>query len=122
MVLPVVTAIIKTLKINPDKMRAALDEELLATDLADYLVKKGMPFRQAHHVVGQVVQIAQEQHIKLSQVALSDLRELSPLFEADVRSVFDFDAAVARRAAPGGTSPEAVRMQIKAAKEWLAER
>ena len=121
-VLPVVTAIIKTLKVNPDKMRAALDEELLATDLADYLVKKGMPFRQAHHVVGQVVQMSQEQKVGLSQIALSDLRGLSPLFEADVRSVFDFDAAVARRAAPGGTSPEAVRMQINAAKAWLDAR
>ena len=58
-ILPVVTAIIVTLQVNADKMKAALGEELLATDLADYLVAKGLPFRQAHHVVGEVVAIVE---------------------------------------------------------------
>jgi len=118
-ILPVVTAIIRTLQVNPDRMRAALDEELLATELADYLVGKGMPFRQAHHVVGGVVQFAAANRLKLSQVPLDKLRELSELFDADVASVFDFDAAVARRAAPGGTAPQAVQAQIKAARQWF---
>jgi argininosuccinate lyase len=117
--LPVITAIVRTLQINTEKMRAALGEELLATDVADYLVKKGMPFRQAHHVVGQVVQIAAEQNTLLSQVPLDALRELSNLFAEDVASVFDFDASVARRKALGGTAPEAVKTQIQTAKTWL---
>ena len=104
--LPVMTAIIRTLQINPDKMRAALTEELLATDLADYLVKKGMPFRQAHHIVGQVVQLAQQQEVALSQVSLLDLRQLSDLFDDDVQTVFDFDA----RCRPAGR-PQAVPHQ-----------
>lgn len=117
--LPVITAVIKTLRVNPDRMRAALDEELLATDLADYLVHKGLPFRQAHHVVGRVVQFAAEAGLKLSRIPLADLKALSDLFEEDVRAVFDFDAAVARRAAPGGTAPQAVRQQIVEARQWL---
>jgi argininosuccinate lyase len=117
--MPVTTAIIRTLQVNPDKMRAALAEEMLSTELADYLVKKGLPFRQAHHIVGQVVQVAQEQDITLSQIPLEKLRELSDLFDGDVMAVFDFDAAVARRIAPGGTAPDAVKAQIAAAKQWM---
>jgi argininosuccinate lyase len=120
--LPVMIAVIHTLQVNPEKMRAALDEELLATELADYLVKRGMPFRQAHHVVGQVVQIAQQEKTKLSNIPLARLRELSDLFDEDVSTMFDFDAAVARRAAPGGTAPEAVQAQIAAARQWMEMR
>jgi argininosuccinate lyase len=117
--LPVVTAIINTLQINPDRMRAALTEDMLATDMADYLVRKGMPFRQAHHVVGQAVRLAAEQRIPLAQLSLSSLQELSNLFAADVSSVFDFEASVARRKVIGGTAPEAVAEQISAAQAWL---
>lgn len=120
LVLPVVTAIIRTLHVNPAKMRAALDEELLATEMADYLVRKGLPFRQAHHAIGSVVRYASANSLKLSQVPRDKLQEISPLFDADVSAVFDFDAAVARRAAPGGTAPEAVRQQIAEAQQWLA--
>ena len=81
-----------------------------------------MPFRQAHHVVGQVVQISQEQKIKLSQISLDQFRELSPLFDEDVSGVFDFDAAVARRVVPGGPAPEAVRKQIEMARQWMESR
>ncbi|MBZ0303889.1 MAG: argininosuccinate lyase, partial [Anaerolineae bacterium] len=120
--LPVVTAIMQTLQVNPDRMRAALDEEMLATDLADYLVHKGLPFRQAHHIVGGVVRLAASQKLRLSQVPLDSLRELSDLFDADVSGVFDFDQSVARRAAPGGTAPQAVQAQIEAARDWMQGR
>jgi argininosuccinate lyase len=119
MILPVITAVIRTLKLNPDKMRAALDDDMLATDLADYLVRKGMPFRQAHHVSGRAVRLAGERGVGLSKLTLEDLRGLSELFEDDVASVFDFDASVARRKAVGGTAPQAVRKQIEAAKRLL---
>jgi len=120
LVLPVVTAIIRTLQVNPEKMRAALDEEMLATELADYLVRKGLPFRQAHHAIGAVVRYASSSGLKFSQIPLDKLQEISPLFDTDVSTIFDFDAAVARRAAPGGTAPEAVRQQIAEAHKWLA--
>ncbi len=117
--LPVVTAIIRTLKLNPDKMRAALGEDMLATDLADYLVGKGVPFREAHHIVGRIVSMTTDKGINLSQIPFSDLQDLSPAFEADVAQVYDFKASVARRRAPGGTAPEAVTKQIEQAKTWL---
>jgi argininosuccinate lyase len=94
---------------------------MLATDLADYLVAKGMPFREAHHVSGRAVRMAGEQGIQLSQLSLEDLQELSPLFDADVANVFDFDKSVARRKAAGGTAPEAVKAQIEAARGWLRQ-
>jgi argininosuccinate lyase len=119
--LPVVTAIIHTLQLNPAVMRAALGEDLLATDLADYLVRKGLPFRQAHHVVGSAVRLAGERGVPLSQLTPADLRALSDLFDADVLDVFDFDASVARRKATGGTAPEAVERQISTARTWLGE-
>jgi argininosuccinate lyase len=119
LLLPVITAIIHTLKLNPDKMRAALTEDMLATDLADYLVRKGFPFRQAHHVVGQVVQRAAQDNVGLAHLSPESLSELSDLFTADVQSVFDFEASVARRSAPGGTAPSAVVEQIQSAKTWL---
>jgi argininosuccinate lyase len=119
LLLPVVTAIITTLKLNPDRLRAALNEDLLATDLADYLVHKGLPFREAHHVVGQAVRLANEQSIRLSAIPLDAYQQLSPLFTDDVINTFDFEASVARRNSTGGTAPEAVSEQIAVAKIWL---
>lgn len=119
-ILPVITAIIVTLRLNPDKMRAALDEDLLATDLAEYLVRRGLPFRQAHHVVGTAVRTAASQGVRLSQLPIETYRSLSELFGEDVYSVFDFDLSVQRRAATGGTAPAAVRRQLEAAHAWLA--
>jgi argininosuccinate lyase len=117
--LPVVIAVIRTLKLNPDKMRAALDPDMLATDLADYLVKKGMPFREAHGVSGRAVRLAAAKGVRLTDLTLDDLRPLSALFEADVSEVFDFAASVARRDNIGGTAPNAVRAQIETAKTLL---
>ncbi len=122
LLLPVITAIIQTLKLNPDKMRAALDPDMLATDLADYLVKKGLPFREAHHIAGRAVVLATEQGIKLTELSLETLQGLSDLFSNDVVEVFDFAASVARRRAAGGTAPDAVREQITLAQTWLANR
>jgi argininosuccinate lyase len=120
LLLPVITAVIATLQLNPDRMRTALSDDLLATDLADYLVRQGMPFREAHHVVGQIVKLAAQGGVRLSQVPLDKLRQLSGLFQDDVISIFDFAASVARRTSPGGTAPEAVAQQIAQAKAWMA--
>jgi argininosuccinate lyase len=119
LVLPVVTAIVRTLRMNPDRLRAALVDEMLATDLADYLVNKGMPFRQAHHAAGQAVKAAQDQGIGLSQLSVETLRAISPLFTNDVTGVFDFGQSVAARRAYGGTAPDAVREQIAGARQLL---
>jgi len=118
--LPPLTGLIATLTLNPDRMRAALDEAMLATDLADYLVEKGVPFRQAHALAGQVVQLAESKHVPLSGLTLDDYHTISDVFDADVQSVFDFDAAVARRKASGGTGD--FDDQVQRAQSWLSGR
>ena len=117
--LPVMTAIVASLQVNADKMAASLTEELLATDLADYLVRKGVPFRQAHHIVGEAVHLASEDQTNLSGLALSSLQAISQHFDDDVADVFDFARSVAQRKSYGGTAPEAVRKQITLAKSHL---
>ncbi len=117
--LPVMSATIRSLQINADAMAAALTEDLLATDLADYLVLKGLPFRQAHHAVGAVVRRAAELSIDLSALPLADLQAIHPLFSPDVAAVFDFEQSVAQRRNYGGTAPEAVKIQIGEAKARL---
>ncbi len=111
--LPALDGLLQTMTLHPETMRAALDESMLATDLADYLVLKGMPFREAHHTAGQMVREAERLKVKLSELPLGDYRSVSELFAADVYEVFNFDAAVARRLVPGGPAPEAVEAQIR---------
>jgi len=111
---------VRALALVPERMRAALDEGMLATDLADYLVRRGVPFRQAHGLAGLAVRLAEAKGVPLSALALDDYRALSDAFGADVTQVFDFDAAVARRAAFGGTGE--VSGQLARARAWLGER
>jgi argininosuccinate lyase len=114
LMLPVVTGALATLTVNADRMLAALDISLLSTELADYLVRKGVSFREAHHIVGQAVRLG-----PLDTIRLERLRELSPAFDADVVEVWDFRAAVNRRTVPGGTSEVSVWAQITEAKTRL---
>lgn len=117
--LPVTAGLLRKIHIRPEAMRQALDPALLATDLADYLVQRGMPFREAHRVVGQVVRRAQETGARLDQAPLSSLQEISPVFAADVADVFNFELAVNRRSTDGGTALQAVRRQLDQARQAL---
>lgn len=118
--LPPLAGLVRALTLVPERMRAALDEGMLATDLADYLVGRGVSFRQAHGLAGQAVRLAETRGVPLSALALDDYRTLSDAFGPDVLGVFDFDAAVARRAVFGGTGE--VAGQIARARVWLAGR
>jgi argininosuccinate lyase len=117
LMLPVLAGAIATITVNADRMAAALDTSLLATELADYLVRKGLPFREAHHIVGQVVQKAECE--KLERLSLEALREINPVFAEDVAEVWDFRAALNRRNLSGGTGVEAMRNQIRLAQTRL---
>lgn len=117
--LPVVTATVGSLQIKAEAMAAALTDDLLATDLADYLVGKGVPFRQSHHIVGQIVRLAAASEVSLSQLPLSALMGVSEFFGEDVAQVFNYARSVAQRNSYGGTAPEAVRAQIARAKARL---
>lgn len=121
LLLPVVTALIDTMTLHPEQMRAALDEGMLATDLADYLVLKGIPFRQAHHLAGQTVKLAESEGLTLTQLSLEQYHKVSLDFAEDVYDVLDFDKAVERRNAFGGPAPDAVRVQIAHLAQRLRE-
>jgi len=91
---------------------ASADPSLLATDLADYLVKKGMPFRKAHHVVGQLVALAEKQGKSLAGLAGSEFRAVDKLFGEDVAEVLDLHKAMARRNLTGAPGTDEVRTQL----------
>jgi argininosuccinate lyase len=88
---------------------------LLATDLADYLVMRGVPFREAHGLVGQVVHLAEVKGVEITGLKTADFQAISEHFGEDVVGVFDITAALAARKAVGGTAPEALAGQVKTA-------
>ncbi|HRX01669.1 MAG: argininosuccinate lyase [Anaerolineae bacterium] len=110
--LPVATGVVQTLSINPQRMQAALGDELLATDLAEHLVRRGVPFRQSHELVGRAVKRAEALDIPLGKLPLAEFQAISPEFGVDVATVFDFEQSVERRDVYGGTSRRAVQEQI----------
>jgi len=111
--LAVMKRVLETMRINPARMKSALEEGYLdATELADYLVAKKVPFRDAHHLVGRIVLHASRLNLRLDQLSLSEYKKFSLLFEQDLFSVLDPDKAVARRRERGGTAPDAVRQAL----------
>jgi argininosuccinate lyase len=100
---------------------AAADPLLLATDLADYLVRKGMPFRQAHHVVGSVVALAEKWGKPLNQLTLAEYQGVDRTFEPDVMDVFDLKKAMQRRAITGAPGTAQVKAQLKRWQRQLAK-
>ena len=120
LVLPVAAGMMRTLRVNPDRMHAALDDSMLSTDLADYLVRKGVPFRQAHNIVGRIVRYGIERGKPLRDLSLAEWQRVWPLFEADVADVFDFQRSVEQKDSPGGTARSAVEAQIARARELMA--
>ncbi|HPI73205.1 MAG TPA: argininosuccinate lyase [bacterium] len=115
------SGVVATLQVDPQAMRQALDPMLYATDMADYLVQRGMPFRQAHAVVGEAVRLAETRRLSLSQLALQDLQQLSPLFASDVATLFDPLGSLNKRNIYGGTGVESVRRQIETALAFLSK-
>ena len=111
--LSVATGAIATTKFNTDRLRAAASNPaLLATEAADYLVRKGIPFRQAHDIVGKVLREAEKQNVAWTALPLDILKTISPAFEADFAKSFSVDAALAAKKVRGGTAPDAVRAAI----------
>lgn len=117
--LPVVAGVIRTLKVDAQRMEAVLDAGILATDLADYLVRKGVPFRQSHNLVGQLVRRAEELGVPLDELDLGGYQAISPAFADDVYEVFHYTGSVEARHVEGGTAPSAVKTQIARAREAL---
>ncbi len=120
--LQIAGGVLATLTVNAERMVAALVPEMLATDLAEYLVRKGIPFRETHHVAGAAVRLAEAMGVPLSGLRAADLQTLHPAFGADVVAVWSFERSVEQRDAAGGSSQRAVRAQVNELREWLAAR
>ena len=117
-ILPVIAGALRTITVRSERLRGAIDSTMLATDLADYLVGKGIPFREAHSLAGKAVRAAAEKGVGLDQLSLNEWQAVGP-FEADVVQVFDARTSVEKRNAIGGTSPQSVKDQIQVAKSKI---
>ncbi len=115
------SGMLATMRVNADNMIAQAQKGYLAaTDVADYLAKKGLPFRRAHEIVGHLVHLCEQRGCELEDLSLDDFKAESDLFEADIMEQLDLRSIVEARNTPGGTGGEAVRVQLAQAKERLA--
>ena len=121
MTLTIYADMIGGIEVKADRMRAAASEGYAtATDLADYLVKKGAPFRDAHETVARAVRHAEERGCELAALPLADLQSFSPAIADDVYQVLALEGSVASRNHAGGTAPEQVRSAVQAARALIA--
>ena len=119
--LTVYARILRGMKVNRAVMKRAVEEDFSnATDLADYLAKKGLPFREAHAVAGQAVHYCIERKKWFADLTVEEFQKFSPLFAADIKDVIRPENCVANRNSSGGTSPAQVKNQIEAARQLMA--
>jgi argininosuccinate lyase len=121
-ILPAMAGAVATAEFRPERIRAVMDTQLLATDLADLLVRKGVPFRKSHEAVGKLVREAEERGVALAELPVDAFLEVAPEFGADVHAVFDWERSVEARRAPGGTARAPVEAQLAEAERRLAKR
>lgn len=120
MSLEVMAGMVPGLRFVPEKMAATMKRGFLnATELADYLAAKGIPFREAHHITGAAVAYAEENGKGLEELNIEELQQFSQDIDEGVFEVLEYAAAVKRRTSPGGTGPESVARQLSAVREWL---
>jgi len=119
LVFPVMNGTLATMSICPDAMARALSPELLATDLADYLVDKGVPFRDSHRIVGEIFAVAAEKGVDVASLDLSDLRSYAAAFDEDVREVWSYERSVGRKTSRGGVAATAIDEQLRRARDKL---
>ncbi|KAJ4390330.1 hypothetical protein N0V85_007327 [Neurospora sp. IMI 360204] len=116
----IANGVLATLSIQPEKMKESLDPFMLATDLADYLVRKGVPFRETHHISGRCVALSEQTGIPMDKLSYEQLKGIDARFEEDISKVFDYEKSVEMRSAKGGTSKACVQEQIQVLKSMIA--
>ncbi|MBS0191852.1 MAG: argininosuccinate lyase [Phycisphaerales bacterium] len=122
MCLRVLVRVLDTLKVRPDRARdSALDGYANATELADYLVARGIPFRDAHDIVGRLVRLAIEKRQRLEDLSLGQMQAVDGRIEQGVYESLKLETGLARREIPGGTGPQAVESAVRAARRRLNE-
>ncbi|ELT94555.1 hypothetical protein CAPTEDRAFT_159436 [Capitella teleta] len=117
--LQVTTGTLSTLTVHAEVCKQALSPDMLATDLAYYLVRKGIPFREAHGLSGQCVAFAEEKKCALNELTVQDLQTISGSFSDDVMKVWDYEYSVEQYQSAGGTSRASVQKQIEQLNAWL---
>ncbi len=115
--LPVITGALQAMSLNKDALDQAVDPAMMATDLADYLVEQGLPFREAHHLTGRAVRLAMERGQSLAELPLQAYRSLHAAFEENLYRIFDPQESVRKKSALGGTAPQAVQTQLEQARQ-----
>lgn len=119
--LDIYAGMISTMTVNGDHTRQVLESDFSnATDMADYLAKKGLPFRQAHAVVGSAVHYCIEHHKVLLDLSMEEFRSMSPLFEEDIKEALSIENCVKNRESYGGTGPKSVERQQTHAEKVIA--
>ncbi|KAK1760138.1 argininosuccinate lyase [Echria macrotheca] len=116
----IANGVLATLTIQPEKMQASLDPFMLATDLADYLVRKGVPFRETHHISGRCVALSEQTGTPMNELTYEQLKGVDARFDKDISEVFNYEKSVEMRSARGGTSKSSVLEQIKVIRGMIA--
>ena len=120
-VLQVSAGTLKSLTIDKENCMRALSPDMLSTDVAYYLVRKGIPFREAHRLSGEVVALAEIMGVPLNELSYERMRSVSELFTPDIDRVWDYNSSVEQYSSIGGTSKSSVMQQIESVKKWLSK-
>ena len=111
---------IGTMKINSERMREAVFSNFsTATDLADYLVKNGVPFRKSHEIIGSIVRFCEENNFNFFELSLDNLNKFSPVFKDDIKEIINPENSTERKESAGSTSTIEIKAQIKKIKDIL---
>ena len=114
---------LSTMSVKSENMRSAAAGGFInATDCADYLVKKGLPFREAYTIVGRLVSQCITNDKTLENLSIDEYKAVSPVFDTDVYDYISLETCLANRKVPGGPAPESVLIQINSAKDFIKER
>ena len=117
--LAVFNGVVASMKLKPDAMRRKMNESLFATDIADYLVKKGLPFRESHRITGELVRLSIASECSLSELSIERYKKISPLFGNDVYEIFNWEHSINLRDIDGGTGWNSICKQIEKARKIL---
>lgn len=115
--LQIFLGVVSTMAPVPERLSALLVPEMLATDIAEYLVRKGVPFRETHHIAGAAVKLAEDRKVPLDHLTVTDLRTLHPLFSEDVTAIWSYNNSAESRSSEGGTAKSQVLRQIEEIKD-----
>ncbi len=113
------TGVISTLVTNKERMVDALNIEMLSTDVAYYLVRKGLAFRQAHSIAGEIVKLAELKNCDMSKLTIHDLKNIHSAIDTDIIEVWHFEKSVEQYKVKGGTAKESVLSQIEILKNLI---